>query len=126
MNNERVRDFVHTLQHVEESVQWGAHLVFWVGEKSVGGKMFAMLDLDGDGECVAILSAGPEGMTELCEREGVRPAPYLARAHWVCVEQWHALTWPEWKDVLIRAHAIVLAKMPRRTRELLAKQRARL
>jgi predicted DNA-binding protein (MmcQ/YjbR family) len=59
----------------------------------------------------------------------VRPAPYLARAHWVCVERWDALSSSEWKQSLARAHEIVSARLPPRTRKILAmepKARARL
>jgi len=133
MNNEKVREFVSQLEHVEESVQWGHQLVFWAGHKAIGGKMFAMLDLVGPGtdkaQCVAMLAAGPEGMAELCEMEGIRPAPYLARAHWVCVERWDALPWPAWKQALARAHEIVFARLPPRTRKILgmeSKARARM
>jgi predicted DNA-binding protein (MmcQ/YjbR family) len=129
MNNEKVREFVSRLEHVEETVQWGHHLVFWAGDKAIGGKMFAMLDLDGSGECVAMIAAGPEGMAELCEIEGIRPAPYLARAHWVCVERWDALSWPEWKQRLTRAREIVFTKLAPRTHKILAmetKARAKL
>jgi predicted DNA-binding protein (MmcQ/YjbR family) len=120
MNNEKVREIVSTLEHVEECVQWGHQLVFWAGDKAIGGKMFAMIDLDGSGQCVAIVAAGPEGMAELCEMDGVRPAPYLARAHWVCVERWDALTSAEWQQMLARAHEIVLAKLAPGTRKILA------
>jgi predicted DNA-binding protein (MmcQ/YjbR family) len=128
VNNERVREFLLTLPHVEETVQWGNHLVFWVGDKAIGGKMFCLLDLDGSGKCVASLAAGPEGMAELCERDGIVPAPYLARAHWVCVQQWDALDWPEWKQRLVRAREMVHEKLPPKTKAMLAmpaKQRAK-
>jgi predicted DNA-binding protein (MmcQ/YjbR family) len=129
LNNEKVREFVSKLEHVEETVQWGHHLVFWAGDKAIGGKMFAMLDLDGSGDCVAMLAAGPEGMAEMCEIDGVRPAPYLARAHWVCVERWDALPWSEWKLALARAREIVHSRLAPRTRTVLAmepKARAKL
>ncbi len=68
-----------------EQIQWGADLVF-----KVGGKMF----------CVACTEVAPnvtsfkcddETFAELCERDGMIPAPYLARAKWVALERWDAL-----------------------------------
>ncbi len=115
-----MREFLLTLPYVEERVQWGEHLVFSVGEKAIGGKMFSLLDLGGTGKCVVMMAAGPEGMAELLEREGVVPAPYLARAHWVCVERWDALDWPEWKERLTRAREMVHDKLPAKTKALLA------
>ena len=119
MNNERVREFLLTLPHVKETVQWGDHLLFWAGDKAIGGKMFCMLDLGGMGKCVVAMAAGAEGMAELLEREGIVPAPYLARAHWVCVERWDALDWPEWKERLQRAREIVHEKLPAKTKAAL-------
>jgi predicted DNA-binding protein (MmcQ/YjbR family) len=120
VNNERVREFMLTLPHVVETVQWGNHLLFWAGDKAIGGKMFCMLDLDRDGKGVASFSAGPDGMAELCERDGIIPAPYFARIHWVCVEHWNALEWSEWKQHLARAHKIVYEKLPPKTKAVLA------
>ncbi len=71
------------VSHVEETLQWGNNLVFWVGDKAIGGKMFALLNLDADSNGVLSFAAGPEGAAELLEIDGIFPAPYLARAHWV-------------------------------------------
>ena len=45
MDAERFRAYLLTLPHVVETAQWGG-LVFWVGDKSIGGKMFVMVPLD--------------------------------------------------------------------------------
>jgi predicted DNA-binding protein (MmcQ/YjbR family) len=105
---------------VVTSIQWGDNLLFWVGDKAIGGKMFCLLNLEPGQKCVAAFAASPEGFAELCEREDISPAPYLARAHWVCVQQWQALSWAEWKHLLTAAHAIVHARLPARTRAMLA------
>jgi predicted DNA-binding protein (MmcQ/YjbR family) len=123
MDVDRARAFLHTLPHVEETMQWGANLVFWVGDKALGGKMFALIDLDGDTvRAVASFAAGPERFHELVEQDGVFPAPYLARAHWVAVERWDGLRHAAWEDELRRAHAIVLerAKLLRERKASLA------
>jgi predicted DNA-binding protein (MmcQ/YjbR family) len=120
MDAERLRSYLLSLPHVEETMQWGANLVFWVGDKRIGGKMFALADLDGDRRAVLSFAASPERFAELVEREGVFPAPYLARAHWVALEDWQALPAPELKDLLREARDRVEARMPKRTREALA------
>ena len=43
MDSESARAFLLRLPHVEETLQWGNNLVFWVGDKAIGGKMFAKL-----------------------------------------------------------------------------------
>ncbi|MDE1155858.1 MAG: MmcQ/YjbR family DNA-binding protein [Acidobacteriaceae bacterium] len=115
MDAERARAFLLTLPYVVETVQWGDNLVFWVGEKQRGGKMFALLDLDGAlAHGVACWSAGPERFAELVEQDGLFPARYLARAKWVAAERWDALRNPEWQQELQAAHQIVFHKLPRR------------
>ncbi|MDE3103985.1 MAG: MmcQ/YjbR family DNA-binding protein [Acidobacteriota bacterium] len=123
MDADRMRSYLLTLPHVVETMQWGASLVFWVGDKAIGGRMFAVISLDeeaiGRGRSVISYAAGAECFAELLEREGLHPAPYLARAHWVAVEHWEVFRLAEWQHQLAAAHAIVLAKLPARTRTLL-------
>jgi predicted DNA-binding protein (MmcQ/YjbR family) len=122
MDAERARAFLLTLPHVAETLQWGDNLVFWVGDKTIGGKMFALINLSADAHGAISFAAGPERFAELVEREGLRPAPYLARAHWVAASEWSALRPAEWQEELRAAHAVVFAKLPKRTRELLGTQ----
>jgi predicted DNA-binding protein (MmcQ/YjbR family) len=119
MDAERARAFLLTLPHVAETLQWGDNLVFWVGDKSIGGKMFALVNLSADAHGVISFAAGPERFAELIEIENLKPAPYLARAHWVAAERWDALRPTEWQSELRNAHAVVFAKLPKRTRETL-------
>ena len=49
MDAERLRAYLLALPHVVETMQWGANLVFWVGDKAIGGKMFALINLDDPG-----------------------------------------------------------------------------
>src|SRR5580698_6597107 len=97
---EHLLAFVLKLVHVEETMQCGANLVFWAGDKAIGGKMFALANLDDDGRGVLSFAAGPERYNELLENEGVIPAPYLARAYWVCVQSWDALPKRELEELL--------------------------
>ena len=120
MDAERARAFLLTLPHVVETMQWGESLVFWVGDKAIGGKMFTLLSLDGKLGSTAAFAAGVERAAELLEQEGLFPAPYLARAGWVAAERWGALRPREWQNVFAAAHHIVLARLPQRTRALLA------
>lgn len=100
-------------------MQWGDNLVFWVGDKAIGGKMFAIVNLDAPSQ-VTSFAAGPERFAELVEREGVSPAPYLARAHWVAIERWSTLPVAEFKQLLRHARDLIYAKLPKRTKAVLA------
>lgn len=120
MDNERVREFCLGLPHVAETVNWGHQLVFWAGKREMGGKMFAMTDLDGTGTCVLMFHCGAERFHELLEHEGIVPAPHLARAYWVGLERWDALGPREIEDELRRARALIWEKLPKRTKAALA------
>ena len=120
MDAEIVREYLLKLPDVEETMQWGANLVFWAGDKSIGGKMFALVNLDGDGKAVLSFAAGPERYAELVEMEGVIPAPYMARVYWVALQTWDIFRASELQELLRIARELVEAKLPRRTREALA------
>ncbi len=120
MDAEQVREFLLKLPHVEETMQWGANLVFWVGDKAIGGKMFALVNLDEDGKAVMSFHAGPERYADLVENEGVLPAPYFARIYWIALERWDALPRRELQELLTHARDHVYEKLPKRTKDVLA------
>lgn len=120
MNIESLRQFLHSLPHVEETMQWGDNLVFWVGDKAIGGKMFALANLDRDSNGVLSFAAGAERYHELLETEGVFPAPYMARIFWIAIERYDVFSSSELQKLLRNAHKLTLAKLPKRTRDVLA------
>lgn len=121
MDVERIRAFLLSMPYVAETMQWGDNLVFWVGDKAIGGKMFAVLNLDYVKNSQVIgYAAGPERYAELLEIDGVTPAPYMARMHWVAVRAWNVFRPSEWKSELAAAHALIYAKLPVRTKAVLA------
>jgi predicted DNA-binding protein (MmcQ/YjbR family) len=125
MNLERAREFLLSLPHVVETEQWGG-LVFWVGDKHISGKMFVMVNPEpGAGKMISYL-AGEERFHELCERDGIVPAPYFARIFWVSTDEWNAFRNSEWEDELRGAHALTLEKMPKRVRATLELPKAEL
>jgi predicted DNA-binding protein (MmcQ/YjbR family) len=122
MDAERLRAYLLTLPHVVETMQWGANLVFWVGDKAIGGKMFALINLEDPGperrrvvhHALMMYAAGAVRYLELLEIEGLIPAPYMARIHWVAAERWDIFTAPEWHRELSAAHALTLSKLPKK------------
>ena len=101
MDIESLREYCLSFPHATENVQWGYDLCF-----KVDGKLFAVAPLE-----VAPLrlsfKCSPENFVELCEREGVRPAPYMARAQWVALEQLNTL--PDWelRELLADSYRLV-------------------
>jgi predicted DNA-binding protein (MmcQ/YjbR family) len=113
MNREWVRKYCMSLPHVTEQVQWKIDLVF-----KIGGKMFAVLVLEPHNTCLAF-KCTPEDFDELIERPGIIPAPYAARAKWVALESFDAMTRKELEPRLKRAYELIFEKLPKKTqREL--------
>jgi predicted DNA-binding protein (MmcQ/YjbR family) len=119
MDNERIRAICMALPHVAETVNWGHHLVYWAGDREIGGKMFAMTDLDGTRTGVLWFHCGAERFHELQEVEGVIASPYLAKAYWVTLERWDALRPRVIEEELQRAHALIFDRLPKRTKAVL-------
>ena len=75
MNAETVRAWCTSVclafPHATENVQWGNDLVF-----KVGGKMFAMANLEGGGRVLA-MKCSSEDFALLTEQDGIFPARYL-------------------------------------------------
>jgi predicted DNA-binding protein (MmcQ/YjbR family) len=113
----RLRDLCMTLPGVTEQIQWGKDLVF-----KVGGKMFCVTctDLDPSHDVIASFKCDDETFASLIEKEGIIPAPYLARAKWVGVRSFDALDDGEYKTLIPRAHAIVAATLTKKAQAALA------
>ena len=111
MDIESVRQFCLSLPHADEKVQWGNDLLFRIGEK-----MFAVAALEPSHGVALSFKCTPEKFTELVEQEGIIPAPYMARHHWVGLERFDALPDRELKPLLKNAYQMVLEKLPKKVR----------
>jgi predicted DNA-binding protein (MmcQ/YjbR family) len=114
VNVESIREYCLSLPHVTEVVQWGGHLVL-----KVGGKMFAVLALEPQDDVVLSFKATPDDFYECQEREGVVPAPYLARNQWLALERFDVLRDDELKELLGTSYRLVYEKLPKRKMEAL-------
>lgn len=127
MDADSVRKFVRTLPGTVETAtntaRWGDKIVFRVGDQAAGGKMFCQIDFEADGRAILSFAANPERFDELLELDGVIPAPYRARLHWVALTRWNAIGDLALKGLLRDAMALTLAKLPKKTRESLTKNR---
>ena len=111
MDIESVRKFCLSLPHTDEKVQWVNDLLFRVGEK-----MFAVAALEPSHGVALSFKCTPEKFAELVEQEGIIPAPYMARHHWVGLERFDALPDRELKPLLAHAYQMVLEKLPKKVR----------
>ena len=110
MKIDQIQDFCLSLPHATEDVKWGKDLCF-----CVGGKMFAVVGLE-PGVAVGSFKCTPEKFAELVEREGIIPAPYVARYHWVALERFDALGDEEHRELLRKSYDLVFEKLPKKLR----------
>jgi len=113
MSVDWVRRFCLSLSQTTETVQWSSNLVF-----KIGGKMFAVMNLEPAPHWLSFKCSAEE-FAELTERPGIIPAPYLARAYWIALETEDALTAAETKHLLRQAYDLVVARLPKKTRDVL-------
>ena len=114
MNIEQLRKFCLALPGATEDVKWGNDLCF-----SVGGKMFTVTAADSNDSGVS-LKTTPEKFAELTERHGIIPAHYVARYHWITIEDIDAVTAAELKDLIRESYRMVFDKLPAKARKTIA------
>ena len=114
MDIETIRKYCLSLPHSTEGMQWGDNLLFRIGEK-----IFTMVALDRTPPQLSF-KCTPEEFAELVEREGIIPAPYLARNHWVSLQSPDALPRAELKRLIKDSYGMVAAKLPKKVRVKLA------
>jgi predicted DNA-binding protein (MmcQ/YjbR family) len=107
---EALRRYCMGFPHATENMQWGVDLCF-----KVGGKLFLVTPLEPAPVQLSFKSS-PERFTELCERSGVRPAAYLARAQWVSLEKFNTLPDSELRELIAESYQLVWEKLPKKVR----------
>lgn len=112
-----IRKLCLSLPGATETIQWGGERVF-----KVGGKMFAVISAARDADAMSF-KASDESFRLLTELPGLSPAPYLARAKWVKIAPLASLPDGDLAAYLRRAHELVVAALPKKAREGLARNR---
>jgi predicted DNA-binding protein (MmcQ/YjbR family) len=96
-------------------VKWGKDECY-----SVGGKMFAVIGPGGiyGGPRAATWSIGfkvdDDRFLEITDIHGIIPAPYMAKHKWVLVQDPKALTDEQLKELVMRSHALIVARLPKK------------
>ena len=103
-----LENYCMSLAGTKQDIKWGADLCFVVAEK-----MYCVTNVDGP--LAASFKVLPEEMKILTEREGIIPAPYMARNNWIFVETASALTPREWKYYVKQSYNLVVEKLPKKT-----------
>ena len=110
MDIEAIRRYCLSFPHTSEVVQWGGTLCL-----KLDGKLFAVASLE-SGPPRLSFKASAENFVELCERPDIIPAPYMARAQWVCLERLNALPDSELRELLAESYRLVFERLPKKRR----------
>lgn len=97
------------------SIQWGADRVY-----KVGGKMFAVRGDNAGPNPPVSFKCSDLAYEMLTQKKNIVPAPYLARAKWVMLQNLRALPDDEIRARLQEAHRLVAEKLPKKLRPALA------
>jgi len=109
MRYAEIEKFCLSLKAATMVVQWGEHHVF-----KVGGKIFAMLGNADERPQTVSFKASDDSFHILIQLQNIIPAPYLAKSHWVYLERLDALSTTDLKAYLMRAHALIAAKLSKK------------
>lgn len=108
MTAEQIAAFCLSLPGAREDIKWSGVRVFSVAQS----KMFALFHLNSRNSLA--FKVDNELFLSFCDRPGIRPAPYLARARWVSMAAPYPLSDSELQELLMRSHQLVVAKLPKR------------
>jgi predicted DNA-binding protein (MmcQ/YjbR family) len=111
MNIEEIQQICCKLKGVTEDIKWENHLCF-----NVGGKMFLVTAPD-NVPVTASIKVSEEEFAELPDRDGIIPAPYMARHKWVFLDNINRFSKKEWKFYIAEAHRLVGEKLPRKNKK---------
>jgi predicted DNA-binding protein (MmcQ/YjbR family) len=91
---------------VTEDIKWENHLCF-----NIGGKMFMITSPD-NFPPTATFKVSDEDFETLQEKDGLSPAPYMARYKWIFADDINRLTTKEWKHYAQQSYNLVYEKLP--------------
>lgn len=112
MNIEELQMLANNMQGVSEDIKWDEHLCF-----SIAGKMFLIINLH-EVPVSASFKIDEEAFEAYCQKPGFIPAPYLARYHWVQVDDINKLSKTEWEQNVENSYQLVAANLPLNVRRL--------
>lgn len=108
MNITKFKNLCRALPGATEDIKWENNLVF-----SVGDKMFAIMN-SGESTKGVCFKVDDDRFLELTDRPGIVPAPYLARAKWIHIEDLKTFADVEITALLKRSYELVFAKLTKK------------
>jgi predicted DNA-binding protein (MmcQ/YjbR family) len=118
MDIDAIRKYCLNFPHSTENVQWGYDLCL-----KVDGKLFVVMPLEVAPAAISF-KCSPENFAELCERPGIKPAAYMARAQWVSLEKLNTLPDSELRQLIGESYRLVWERLPKSRRAALESGKA--
>src|SRR5215472_4347235 len=113
-----VRELCLSLPNSTEDIQWENDLLFRVAKK-----IYCVVPLEPEAAVKLSFKCTPEKFAELVEIDGIIPAPYMARNHWVAFVEMNALRQSEIKELIRNSYNLVVEKLPKKLQAELSEQR---
>lgn len=113
MTLEDVQKICKKFPGVTEDIKWENHLCFNVGEK-----IFIITSPDSV-PVTASFKTTDDDFEMLSNKEGMKPAPYLARYKWIFVDDIKRLSQREWEYYLSQAYEQVAKRLPSKVKKRL-------
>lgn len=110
MDIEDLQKICKSLPGSTEDIKWENHLCY-----CIGGKMYISIGLD-HSPVTSSFKVKEEDFEELSAREGLAPAPYLARYKWVWTSDINLLSREEWDFYIQQSYELVKNKLPKKIR----------
>jgi predicted DNA-binding protein (MmcQ/YjbR family) len=113
MTIEELQNICIKLPGVIQDIKWESHLCF-----NVGDKMFLITSPD-DVPISASFKMLPDEFEELVNKPGFAPPRYLAKHHWIAVENINKLSKKEWEKYILQSYRLIASKLSLKLRNKL-------
>jgi len=104
-----VRELCLSLPQTTEDIQWENDLLFRIAKK-----IYCVVPLEPEAAVKLSFKCTPEKFAELVEIDGIIPAPYMARNHWVALVDMNALRQSEIRELIRNSYNLVVEKLPKK------------
>ena len=111
MNLTAIKKYCLALPGTTADIKWSIDHVY-----SIGGKMYCLACEHETQGAYVCFKVEDERFLELTDREGIIPAPYLARVKWVQVKALSKVSDAEMKALIKRAYELVGMKLTKKAR----------
>lgn len=108
MTIEDIQAICEQLPGVTKDIKWGHDLCF-----NIGDKMFLVVGLD-NLPISSSFKVPEEEFEEITNRDGFKPAPYVARYKWVLIDDINRLPKKELERYIRQSYELIRAKLPKK------------